>query len=103
MVMEVVEGWLAERTTAEVLELLGGRVAVGPVNNNEMLFEDPHLAARRMLVAYENPGSERPTVFANSAIKFSRTPSGVHRRAPSLDEHGGEVRAGLDPGRRGGP
>jgi crotonobetainyl-CoA:carnitine CoA-transferase CaiB-like acyl-CoA transferase len=95
MVMEVVEGWLAQRSTAEVLEALGGKVAVGPVNNNEMLFEDPHLEAREMLVAYENPGSERPTVFANSPIKFSRTRSGVNRRAPSLDEHGPEIRERL--------
>jgi crotonobetainyl-CoA:carnitine CoA-transferase CaiB-like acyl-CoA transferase len=96
LVTEVVSGWLRERTTAEVLELLGGKVAVGPVNNNEMLFDDPHLRAREMLVAFENPGSERPTVFANSAIKFSRTRSGVHRRAPSLDEHGDEIRAELE-------
>ncbi len=95
LVMGVVEGWLAARTTAEVLEALGGRVPVGPVNSNEMLFDDPHLEAREMLVALETPGGERPTVFANSPIKLTRTPSGVSRRAPLLDEHGDEVRAEL--------
>ena len=95
MVTEIVEGWLGERTTAEVLETLGGKVPVGPVNNNEMLFDDPHLEARQMLVALETPGAERPTVFANSPIKFSRTTAGVHRRAPLLDEHGEEIRTGL--------
>lgn len=95
LVSGLVEGWLAERTTAEVLEALGGRVPVGPVNNNEMLFGDPHLRKREMLVALQTPGAERPTVFANSAIKFSRTRSGVNRRAPVLDEHGDEVRAEL--------
>ncbi len=93
MVLEIIEGWLAERTTAEVLEALGGRVPVGPVNNNEMLFDDPHLPAREMLVAFQTPGSERPTVYANTPIKFTRTKAGVNRRAPLLDEHGDEVRA----------
>ena len=93
LVTEVVEGWLAERTTAEVLAALGGRVPVGPVNSNEMLFDDPHLEARGMLVALETPGAERPTVFANSPIKFSRTVSGANRRAPLLNEHGDEIRA----------
>ena len=47
LVMELVEGWLAARTTAEVLAELGGRVPVGPVNNNAMLFDDPHLRGAR--------------------------------------------------------
>jgi crotonobetainyl-CoA:carnitine CoA-transferase CaiB-like acyl-CoA transferase len=95
LVMEVVEGWLRERTTREVLDALGGRVPVGPVNDNEMLFEDPHLEAREMLVALETPGGDRPTVFANSPIKFTRTKAGANRRAPLLDEHGEEIRAEL--------
>jgi len=93
LVMDIVEGWLLEHTTAEVMALLGGKVPVGPVNSNEMLFDDPHLEAREMLVALETPGAERPTVFANSPIKFSRTKSGANRRAPLLGEHDAEVRA----------
>jgi crotonobetainyl-CoA:carnitine CoA-transferase CaiB-like acyl-CoA transferase len=88
--------WLAARTTAEVIALLGGKVPVGPVNTNAALFDDPHLRAREMLVALETPGAERPTVFVNSPIKFSRTRSGVNRRAPLLGEHGDEVRAELE-------
>jgi len=92
-VMGYLEAWLAARTTAEVIELLGGRVPVGPVNTNADLFADPHLAAREMLVAIDTPGAERPTVFANSAIKFSRTKAGANRRPPLLGEHGDEIRA----------
>jgi crotonobetainyl-CoA:carnitine CoA-transferase CaiB-like acyl-CoA transferase len=97
MVTGIVEGWMAARTTAEVLAVLGGKVPVGPLNTNAMLFEDPHLQAREMLVALETPGGERPTVFSNTAIKFSRTKAGANRRAPLLDEHGAEVRAELHP------
>lgn len=93
LVMGIVEGWLRERTTAQVIAELGGRVPVGPVNDNEMLFEDPHLQAREMLVAIDTPGAERPTVFAGTPIKFSRTKAGPNRRPPKLDEHGEEVRA----------
>ena len=91
--MPYIEEWLASRTTAEAVAALGGRVPVGPVNTNAMLFDDPHLPAREMLVALETPGAERPTVFANSPIKFSRTKSGANRRAPLLCEHDAEVRA----------
>ena len=95
LVMGYIEGWLAAQTTAEVVDKLGGRVPVGPVNTNEMLFDDPHLRAREMLVALQTPDGDRPTVFANSPIKFSRTKSGANRRAPLLGEHDDEVRAEL--------
>jgi crotonobetainyl-CoA:carnitine CoA-transferase CaiB-like acyl-CoA transferase len=102
LVMEVVGSWLVQRTTAQVVQELGGRVPVGPVNDNEMLFADPHLQSRDMLVALETPGAERPTVFVNSPIKFSRTRSGVHRRAPLLGEHDAEVRDEIAARRTGG-
>ncbi|MPY94856.1 MAG: CoA transferase [Acidimicrobiia bacterium] len=92
---EVVGGWAAERTTAEIVEVLGGLVPVGPVRKPAELIDDPHAAARQMLVAVPQP-SARPTVQVNTPMRFSATPAGVHRRAPRLDEHGEEVRAELD-------
>jgi crotonobetainyl-CoA:carnitine CoA-transferase CaiB-like acyl-CoA transferase len=89
----IIREWLGARTTAEVIETLGGKVPVGPVNTNAMVFDDPHLVAREMLVALDTPGVRRPTVVANTPIKFSRTVAGVHRRAPLLGEHTAEVRA----------
>ena len=81
MVLEIIEGWLAERTTAQVLAQLGGRVPVGPVNNNEMLFDDPHLPAREMLVAYQTPGQ--------------RAADGVRQHADQVHSHeGGRQPAG---------
>lgn len=92
LVNEVVGGWTRARTTADVLAVLGGHVPVGPVNTNAMLFDDPHLHAREMLVAFDTPGAERPTVFANSPIKYTRTKAGPHRRAPLLGEHSEQIR-----------
>jgi len=95
LVLDEIGAWLRAHTTAEVVDELGGRVPVGPVNTNEMLFADPHLAAREMLVAIDTAGADRPTVFANSPIKFSRTAAGVHRRPPMLGEHDAEIRQEL--------
>jgi crotonobetainyl-CoA:carnitine CoA-transferase CaiB-like acyl-CoA transferase len=88
--------WTTARTTAEVVDALGGLVPVGPVHRAPDLFEDPHLRARDMLVAVDHPGSDRPGVFANSPMRFTETPSGIYRRAPRLGEHDAEVRAELD-------
>jgi crotonobetainyl-CoA:carnitine CoA-transferase CaiB-like acyl-CoA transferase len=92
---EVVGGWAAAHTTAEVVEALGGKVPVGPVRTPAQLFDDPHTAARDMLVAVPQP-SGRPTVQVNTPMRFSATPAGVWRRAPKLDEHAEEIRAELE-------
>jgi crotonobetainyl-CoA:carnitine CoA-transferase CaiB-like acyl-CoA transferase len=96
LVQGVLLRWTAERTTGEVVEVLGGRVPVGPVNDAADLFEDPHVRAREMLVAVEHPGSARPVVFPNCPIRFTATPAGVYRRPPVLGEHTAEVLAELD-------
>jgi len=96
LVQGVLAGWTAERTTGEVVEVLGGRVPVGPVNDAADLFEDPHVRAREMLVAVEQPGGARPVVFPNCPIRFTETPAGVYRRPPMLGEHTAEVLAELD-------
>ncbi|MBI2765777.1 MAG: CoA transferase [Chloroflexi bacterium] len=95
-VRETISAWTSRRTTAEVVELLGGRVPVGPVNDAAALFADPHVRAREMLVAVEHPGSPRPAVLPNTAMKFSATPAGIYRRPPKLGEHNEQIIAELD-------
>ncbi|MGB4861700.1 MAG: CoA transferase [Tepidiformaceae bacterium] len=95
-VKETVSGWTRARTTAEIIEILGGAVPVGPVNDAEALFNDPHLRSREMLVAVDHPGSPRPVVLPNSPIRFTETPSGIYRRPPKLGEHNDEVFAEID-------
>jgi len=90
-----VQEWAAAHTNAEIVAILGGRIPVGPVNRPADLFEDPHVAAREMLVAVDQP-SGRPVVLVNTPMKFTGTPVGIYRRAPMLDEHGAEIRAELD-------
>ena len=47
------------RTKAEIAEALDGRVPFGPVNTAADIYADPHVAARKMLVEVEHPGSAR--------------------------------------------
>lgn len=93
-------GWTGERTTREIVELLEGEVPVGPVNDMAAIYEDPHVAIRRMLVEVDQPDGSRPVTLAGQPIKTIRGGTGIRRRPPRLGEHTAEVlaEAGIDPG-----
>ncbi len=86
-----VGAWTRRHTQAELVRLLGGRIPFGPVLYAQDIFNDPHFQARGMLVPTEQPGAERPLTIAGTPIHMGRTPGGVHRRAPLVDEHAGEI------------
>lgn len=94
IVNEAVGSWAAAHTNAQIVAALGGRVPVGPVFGPPDWVEDPHVAAREMLVSVPHAG-HRNTVQANCPIKFTGTPAGVYRRPALLDEHGPELREEL--------
>lgn len=83
--------WTRARTTREVVDALAGNVPVGPVQNAQDIFHDPHAKVRNMLVEIEQPGGNAPLTLAGSAIKLTETPSGVYRRPPLVGEHTNEV------------
>lgn len=85
-VRRVLGEWLAQRSTKEVVDLLGGRVPLGPVNNVASIYADPHVAARDMLAEVPQPDSDRPVTLAGSPIKLSLTPAEARGRGPHLDE-----------------
>lgn len=89
-VRNLITSWFAARSTKDVIAALGGRVPIGPVNNVADIYADQHVAARRMLVDIEQPGSPTPVTVAGSPIKLSRTPSRVRGRGPLLGEHNAE-------------
>lgn len=86
VVREVLGGWLLRHTKAEIVQLLGGHVPIGPVNTAEDIFKDEHVKKREMLVEVEQPGSDKPITIAGSPVKFSRTPTSIRGRGPILGE-----------------
>ncbi len=76
--------WLARLETAGV--------PAGPVLDVNQMHADPQTRAREMIVATEH--SRLGTVETiGCPVKFSETPSGVHRSAPIYGEHTREVLA----------
>ena len=94
-----VRDWCASLTTAEVVAALGGQVPVGPVYGAADWPDDPHVAARGMLVRVEHATHPATTQLA-CPIKFTATPANVYRSPPLLGEHNDELRAELAERRR---
>lgn len=87
------EAWTGSVTTAEVVGLLGGVIPVSPVNDMAAIYNDPHVAARDMLVKVEQPDGSRPVTLAGQAIKMTKSATGPRSRPPRLGEHSAEVLA----------
>jgi crotonobetainyl-CoA:carnitine CoA-transferase CaiB-like acyl-CoA transferase len=82
---------LEAKTTREWFDLLepANVCAIGPVNSVADLFDDPHVAARGMLVDVPMPYGKTGTLkLPNSPIHLSATPAVVGRGMP---EHGGDT------------
>lgn len=90
-VSKVITAWTGQRSKAEVVATLGGRVPCGPVNTAADLFADPHLKVREMIQEVDLPGDNPTVSVVGPPIKFKGTPAGRVRRAPMLDEHRREI------------
>lgn len=83
---EVIRGWLADRSTAEVMDrLLAAGLPVGPVQDAEQVFTCEHLAQRGMFIDVPDAalGSVR---LVGPAMKFSDQPPPRAEAAPRLGE-----------------
>ena len=86
---EIVGAWVLERTQTEcIAQLVKAEVAVAPVADFKDLAEDPHLLARKTLVAIDDPelGTLRmPDVLPKLSetpgkINYAGLPMGVHNK-----------------------
>ena len=85
-IRETIESWLADKTRAQAEDLLGKQgVPSGPVNTVEDIINDPHIAARNMLVTVDDPvaGSRK---YARSPLHLSSNPDIPTESAPQLGE-----------------
>jgi crotonobetainyl-CoA:carnitine CoA-transferase CaiB-like acyl-CoA transferase len=82
---------LTARTTAEWLEIFRENdVWAGPVYGYADLVDDPQIEHNRTFVEYDHP-TEGRVKTPGFPIRFSKTPSAVHRGAPLAGEHTREV------------
>jgi len=80
-----------KRTSAEwLIALENAKVPAGPVYDVLQMQADPQTRARDMIVEV-NHATIGPVKTLGAPIKFSATPSGVHRSAPIFGEHTSEI------------
>jgi crotonobetainyl-CoA:carnitine CoA-transferase CaiB-like acyl-CoA transferase len=86
------------RSSSEwIREFEAAGVPVGPINKIGDVLADPQVKAREMVVEVEHSRVGR-TKALGLPIKFSETPGGVTRGAPTLGQHTDEVLASLGYG-----
>ena len=88
---EVLQGWLGQRSTSEVMEQVipaGG--VVGPVYDAAQIANDPHFRERGDILDIEDPELGN-TKMLGIVPKFSDTPGAVEHAGPTLGEHNGLV------------
>jgi formyl-CoA transferase len=89
------EKTLSQRDTEDWVErLLAGGVPAGPIRDYQQVCDDPHTAAREMVVTMQHP-TEGTVRGLGMPIKLSDTPGRVERAAPLLGEHTEEILAEL--------
>jgi crotonobetainyl-CoA:carnitine CoA-transferase CaiB-like acyl-CoA transferase len=92
IITEAMNAWLATRTTAQAIaDLEAARVPAGPVLKLAEVLDDPQVKARELLKYVDYPGAVKAVPLANTAVRLSATPGGIHRRAATLGEHTEEV------------
>jgi formyl-CoA transferase len=86
-ISSVIEEWLADKTRTQAVELLESQgVPSGPVFTAEDVFNDPHIAARNMLVNVDDPIAG-PRKYARTPLHLSSMPEIPAEPAPQLGEH----------------
>jgi crotonobetainyl-CoA:carnitine CoA-transferase CaiB-like acyl-CoA transferase len=95
-----VNEWAAAMTNVDACRALADAgVAAGPCLTAQQVIDDPHVAARNMLVEIPRPEGGDPVLTPGNPVKMSKMADGPETRMPWLGEHTDEVLAqelGLD-------
>ena len=79
------------RTTADWLERFDqGGVPAGPILDVTEMHRDPQAMTRQMIVTQAHPTAGQVKTIG-LPVKFSQTPGGIHRSAPTLGQHTVEI------------
>lgn len=89
-----VNEWAAAMTNIDACRALADAgVAAGPCLTAQQVIDDPHVAARNMLVEIPRPEGGDPVLTPGNPIKMSKMADGPETRMPWLGEHTDEVLA----------
>ena len=92
VIRPAIEGWAAGKTKLEAArELNEAGIAAGPVNTAPDVIDDPHVAARHMLVEVPRTDGEPPYLMPGNPVKLSKVAEGPETRVPWVGEHTDEV------------
>jgi crotonobetainyl-CoA:carnitine CoA-transferase CaiB-like acyl-CoA transferase len=92
IINEIMSQWCAARTRLEaVADLERARIPCGPVYELDETLSDSQVKARYIFQEVEHPGSGKPVLLTNTAVRLSESTTGARHRAPQLGEHTDEV------------
>lgn len=97
-VKPLLERWFSKYTKAELEEMAGDKIPLSAIKTIAEVVEDPHIAARNMIVNV--PIAGRLIGMFGLPIKLSEAGEGVYEQAPQPGEHNAEVLgrlAGVSP------
>lgn len=84
-VKPLLEGWFSKYTKAELEEIAGDRIPLSAIKTIAEVVEDPHIAARDMIVKV--PVAGKLVRMFGLPIKLSGTPGNACAKAPNPGEH----------------
>jgi crotonobetainyl-CoA:carnitine CoA-transferase CaiB-like acyl-CoA transferase len=88
---DAVEAETMRFSTAELVELLArAGVPVAPVHDRAAMIADPQVQHRQLVVETVHPSAGRIRQV-RPPVRFSKTPTGLHRHAPRFGEHTDDV------------
>lgn len=88
---EIINGWFRTQTKAEATSrLLAAGLPIGPVQTAKEVFDDAHVAARKLMIDVPDPvlGSVK---LVGPVPKLAADPAPIAQAAPRLGEHSGEI------------
>lgn len=89
--MDILNKVFSAKTIAEWLDLLEkAELPCAPINTVDRIVNDPHIAAREMIVEVEHPVAGH-LKMPGVPVKMSATPGSVDKPAPLLGQHTAEL------------
>lgn len=98
IVKPILQRWFSRYTKAELEEMAGDRIPLSAIKTIAEVVEDPHIAAREMIVNV--PVANKLVRMFGLPVKLSRTPGNPTGKAPQPGEHNAFVYsrlAGMTP------